>query len=60
VLILGRKKGLKIIEFPVYWVEKRSNRTSIKRLIKDIKIHSTELVKLWWKMRRNCLRKNFP
>lgn len=52
ILILGKKRGYKILEFPVYWIEKKSNKTSLIRLIRDIRIHGTELLKVLWEHRR--------
>ena len=45
-IVLARRGGFKLIEFPVQWKEKKGSRTPIKRLLKDIWIHGKGLVKL--------------
>ena len=45
-IVLARRGGFKLIEFPVMWEEKKGSRTPIKRLLKDIWIHGKGLMKL--------------
>jgi hypothetical protein len=45
-IVLARRGGFKLIEFPVQWEEKKGSRTPLKRLLKDIWIHGKGLVKL--------------
>jgi glycosyltransferase involved in cell wall biosynthesis len=49
VMVNACKKGYKIKEFPIVWNEKRSKKTSISRLLSDIRIHGTVLLKLFLK-----------
>lgn len=53
VLITAAKKGYKIKEFPVDWIEKkgRKHSASFGRIQKDIKIHGSMLIKLFMKYR---------
>lgn len=53
VLVEGYKKGYRIKEFPVKWLEKRnpSHSASIGRIYKDIKKHGHVLIKLFLKWR---------
>ncbi len=46
VIVLARRGGFKLVEFPVVWEEKKGNRTPLKRLMKDIWIHGNGLLKL--------------
>jgi glycosyltransferase involved in cell wall biosynthesis len=46
VIVLARKGGFKLVEFPVVWEEKKGNRTPIMRLLKDIWIHGVGTIKL--------------
>lgn len=45
LFILAKRNGYAIYEFPVEWVEKRSSKTPIRRLVKDIGIHGAGIVK---------------
>ena len=48
-IVLAHKNGFKIVEFPVKWTEMKGERTPIKRLIKDIWIHGTGIVELFYR-----------
>jgi glycosyltransferase involved in cell wall biosynthesis len=45
-IVLARRNGFKICEFPVKWTEKKGERTPVKRLIKDVWIHGKGIVDL--------------
>ena len=45
-IVLARRGGFKIVEFPVVWEEKKGSRTPLKRLLKDVWIHWKGLLKL--------------
>jgi glycosyltransferase involved in cell wall biosynthesis len=47
IMVIAKKKGYKILEIPIFWVEKKNARTPIVRLIKDIWLHGTEMLKLF-------------
>jgi len=51
VLVEAVKQGYSVKEFPVAWLEQRSQFTSLKRIIKDVQIHGTALLKLFLKWR---------
>lgn len=46
VILLARRGGFKLIEFPVVWEEKKGSRTPLKRLVKDIWIHGKGIIRL--------------
>ncbi len=46
VIVLARRGGFKLVEFPVVWEEKKGRRTPLMRLLKDIWIHGKGLMKL--------------
>lgn len=46
VIVLAKKFGFGILEIPIFWVEKKGDRTPIKRLAKDAWIHGSGLFKL--------------
>lgn len=50
VIVLAKKLGLRIREVPIYWVEKKGSRTPVMRLIKDVWLHGTGLLKLLWRV----------
>ncbi len=45
-IVLARRGGFKLVEFPVEWKEKKGCRTPIIRLLKDVWIHGKGLVEL--------------
>jgi hypothetical protein len=45
-IVLARRGGFKLMEFPVIWQEKKRSHTPIKRLLKDVLIHGKGLLKL--------------
>jgi len=47
ILVVAKKKGYRILEIPVFWVEMKGPRTPMIRLIKDIWLHGTGLLKLF-------------
>jgi len=50
VIVLAKRSGFKIREIPIYWFEKRGSRTPVMRLIKDVWLHGTGLLKLLWRI----------
>jgi len=45
-IVLARRGGFKLVEFPVLWKEKKGSRTPLLRLLKDVWIHGKGLVEL--------------
>jgi hypothetical protein len=45
-IVLARRGGFKLVEFPVVWEEKKGSRTPLMRLLKDVWIHGKGSVKL--------------
>jgi glycosyltransferase involved in cell wall biosynthesis len=48
VIVLARKLGFRICEIPVDWTEKKGSKTPLKRLVKDVWVHGSGLVRLLW------------
>lgn len=46
ILVLSNRLGFKIAELPVSWREYRVLRTPLKRLVADIRLHGTALIRL--------------
>lgn len=46
LFVIAKRNNLSVYEFPVTWEERRMTRTPLKRLLKDIGIHSRGIVKL--------------
>ena len=46
IFVIARRNGLSVCEFPIKWQEKRGTKTPVKRLLKDISIHSLGIIKL--------------
>jgi len=47
ILVIAKKMGYKILEIPVFWVEMKGARTPMVRLVKDIWLHSTGMLRLF-------------
>ena len=47
ILVIAKKMGYKILEIPIFWVEMKGARTPMVRLIKDIWLHGTGMLKLF-------------
>jgi glycosyltransferase involved in cell wall biosynthesis len=50
VIVLAKKFGFRIKEIPVFWVEKKSKKTPVKRLMRDVWVHGTGLVELLFRV----------
>ena len=50
VVVLAKRLGFRILEIPVYWSERKGNRTPVSRLLKDVWLHGTGLLKLLWRV----------
>lgn len=50
VIVLAKKLGFRVKEIPVYWTEKKGRRTSIIRLLKDVWLHGTGLLQLFYRV----------
>ncbi|MFA5364431.1 MAG: glycosyltransferase [Candidatus Bathyarchaeia archaeon] len=46
IIVRSIHENYKCVEFPVEWKEKQTNKTPIKRLFSDIRIHGTGILKL--------------
>lgn len=49
-IVIARHRGFRIKEIPIYWTEKKGRRTPMKRLAKDIWLHGTGLLILFWRI----------
>lgn len=52
ILVLGTRLGYRIHEFAVDWTERRRTATPLRRLLSDVRIHGTGLLRLFWRTRR--------
>jgi len=50
ILVIAQKKGLRVTEIPVFWVEMKGPRTPIRRLLKDVWLHGTGILRLLWRV----------
>lgn len=46
ILLWAKKLGMRVDEIPVYWTERKAKRTEVVRLISDVYIHGTGLIKI--------------
>jgi glycosyltransferase involved in cell wall biosynthesis len=53
ILVVADALGFPIKEFPVVWEERKTHRTPIRRLISDVMLHGTGLIRLRWRIGRN-------
>jgi hypothetical protein len=44
IFVIARRNALNIHEFPIEWQERRDNKTPLKRLLKDICIHGSDIL----------------
>jgi glycosyltransferase involved in cell wall biosynthesis len=51
IFVIARRNGLNIHEVPVEWQERRGTKTPIKRLLKDVCVHGSGIIKLLIKQR---------
>jgi len=49
IIVVAQKKGFRVEEIPVFWVEMKGPRTPIKRLLRDIWLHGTGILRLLWR-----------
>jgi glycosyltransferase involved in cell wall biosynthesis len=47
LIVYSRKMGYRISEIPVYWNEKKTRRTPLRRLLKDIFEHGLALIRIY-------------
>lgn len=50
VIVLARKFRFKIKEIPVHWTEKKGARTPLRRLMQDVWLHGTGLIRLLYRV----------
>ena len=50
IIVIAQKKGFRVAEVPVFWIEMKGPRTPIRRLLKDIWLHGTGILRLVWRM----------
>ena len=46
LLVLSEIQGLRVIEIPVVWIEHKYNNTSLRRLLNDVYLHGTGILRL--------------
>ena len=51
VIVVAKRLGYRIKEIPIYWTEKKGKKTPLKRLAKDMWLHGTGLLLLFWRIR---------
>jgi glycosyltransferase involved in cell wall biosynthesis len=57
ILVLAHANGLRIKEVPVTWIEKKTQRTNIGRLLADVAIHGAGLIRLRSRIRSSEFKK---
>jgi glycosyltransferase involved in cell wall biosynthesis len=46
VLVLAKRSGMRVVEVPVEWYEHRWTRTPIRRLLSDVYLHGTSILRV--------------
>jgi glycosyltransferase AglD len=46
VLVLAKRSGMRVVEIPVEWSETRWTRTPIRRLLSDVYLHGSSILRL--------------
>lgn len=50
VIVLARIFGFRVKEIPIYWTERKGSRTPVRRLVKDVWLHGTGLLRLVYRV----------
>lgn len=58
VIVLAKKMGFTIKEIPIHWTEKKGSRTPLKRLLKDMWLHGSGLLILFFRIHFTKLGRN--
>ncbi len=51
VILIARANHLKMKELPILWIEKHNTRTPLARLVNDIKLHGTGILRMFYRFR---------
>jgi len=57
VIVLARRMGFRVKEIPVLWTEKKGHRTPLKRLLRDMWLHGSGLLVLFYRAYFSDLRR---
>jgi len=57
-IVIAKRRGFGIKEIPIEWEEKKGQKTPLKRLVRDIWLHGTGLVTLFYRVYFGDLRGN--
>jgi glycosyltransferase involved in cell wall biosynthesis len=58
VIVLAKRMGFRVTEIPIHWVEKKGQRTPLKRLLNDAWLHGGGLLGLVYRVYFTGLRRN--
>jgi glycosyltransferase involved in cell wall biosynthesis len=58
VIVLARRLGFRVKEIPVLWTEKKGQRTPLKRLLRDMWLHGSGLLLLFYRAYFSDLRRS--
>ena len=58
VIVIAKRMGYRIKEIPIEWEEKKGDRTPLKRLLRDVWLHGTGLLNLFYRVYFTDLRGN--
>jgi hypothetical protein len=50
IIVIAQKRGFSVTEIPVFWVEMKGPSTPIRRLLKDVWLHGTGILRLFWRV----------
>jgi glycosyltransferase AglD len=59
VLVLAERAGMRVVEVPVEWTEYRGRRTPIRRLLSDVYLHGSALLRLKSDLTQRVARHRF-
>jgi len=58
VIVIAKRMGFGVKEIPIDWQEKKGQRTPLKRLLRDVWLHGTGLLTLFYRVYFTDLRRN--
>jgi hypothetical protein len=58
VIVIAKRTGFRVKEIPIDWQEKKGERTPLKRLLRDVRLHGMGLLSLVYRVHLGDLRGN--
>ena len=50
IIVIAKRLGFRILEIPIHWTERKGSRTPLGRLLKDMWLHGSGMLRLIWRV----------